>query len=118
MTTEYDFHRIVMSYLSKALPEDVVPFHSPNGGYRRASEAGRLKAMGVIPGLPDVGVVNGGKIFWLELKAAKGRISPAQAYCHRRLEAAGSPVSVCKTLEDVEAALIHAGIPIRARVTR
>jgi hypothetical protein len=116
MTPEYDFHRTVMTYLNHALPNNVLPFHPANGGYRRASEAGRLKSMGVVPGLPDVGIVHQGKVIWLELKAKRGRLSPAQAYCHQRLEAAGSPVSVCKTLEDVEAALVRAGIPVKTRL--
>jgi len=114
--SEYDFHRSVVGYLSKALDRNAMFFHSPNGGYRYATEAARLKSMGVIAGLPDVGVVYDGRIAWLELKAKRGRISAAQAYCHARLTEAGTPVSVCRSLDDVEAALKAAGIPTRGRL--
>ena len=72
--------------------------------------------MGATGGLPDIGVIHAGNVVWLELKRAKGAyLSPAQAHCHKRLEAAGSPVSVCRNLDDVEAALVRAGIPLKAR---
>jgi hypothetical protein len=114
--SEYDFHRTVAAYLSRALPGDTLWFHPANGGYRRASEAGRLKSMGVLPGMPDIGVVNIGRIVWLELKSRKGRLSSAQSYCHERLRNAGSQVYVCKTLEDVATALDAAGIPKKPRI--
>ena len=114
--SEYDFHRSVIFYLTKALDGHAMFFHSPNGGYRYATEAARLKSMGVIAGLPDIGIVHAGRVAFLELKAKRGRVSPAQAYCHQRLLEAGSTVSVCRTLSDVEAALKRAGIPVKARV--
>lgn len=115
--TEYEFHLTVAKFLNHALGPDSFWFHSPNGGLRSASEAGRFKRMGVTPGLPDIGVVCAGRLIWLELKRAKGGyVSPAQAYCHRQLEAAGSPVSVCRNLEDIVAALERAGIPVKARL--
>lgn len=115
MAPEYDFHRTVTAFLSRALGRDCFYFHPANGGWRKASEAGRLKAMGVIAGLPDLGVLYNGRCVWLELKAKRGRVTSAQAYCHQRLEEAGSPVSVCTTLEDVAAALERAGIPYTTR---
>jgi len=115
--SEYDFHRSVVHYLNRSLDQHAMYFHGANGGYRYATEGARLKAMGVIAGLPDLGVVHAGRVAWLELKASKGRVSAAQAYCHARLEGAGCPVSVCRTLDDVEAALKRAGIPLKARVS-
>jgi hypothetical protein len=116
--SEYDFHRSVVHYLNRAVnAHDVIYFHPANGGYRFATEAARLKLMGVVAGMPDLGLIHNGRCCWLELKARKGRITAAQAYCHQRLMEAGSPVSVCKTLEDVEAALVRAGIPIKARLS-
>jgi hypothetical protein len=114
--TEYDFHRTVVAFLSKALPHDAWWAHVPNGGYRYATEAKRLKAMGTVPGTPDLLLIHRGAACWLELKRKGGYLSPAQSYCHQRLSEAGSPVSVCRTIEDVEAALIRAGIPIKARL--
>jgi len=115
--TEYELHRQVVKFLHHALDDNVVFFHSPNGGYRYATEAKRLKAMAVIPGLPDLGLVNEGRIVWLELKRAKGSaLSPAQHYCHAQLRRAGAPVYVIRTLEELAAALTAAGIPLKAQV--
>jgi hypothetical protein len=114
--TEYELHLSVAKYLNHALTGNCFWFHSPNGGLRTASEAGRFKKMGVTPGLPDIGVIDTGRIAWLELKRAKGSTtSPAQHYCHEQLRRARSPVYVCKNLDDVEAALKDAGIPVKAR---
>jgi hypothetical protein len=114
--SEYDFHRSVVAFLSKALHRDTWWAHVPNGGYRHATEAKRLKAMAVVPGTPDLLLIHRGAACWLELKRKGGYLSPAQNYCHQRLLLAGSPVSVCRTIEDVEAALVRAGIPIKARL--
>ena len=115
--TEYELHCQVVKFLNHALDGNSTYFHPPNGGYRHATEAKRLKAMAVIPGLPDLGVINDGRIIWLELKRAKNSyLSPAQHYCHEQLRRAKSPVYVCRNLDDIEAALRDAGIPIKARV--
>ena len=45
-------------------------FHIPNGGYRRPSEAARLKAMGVVPGIPDLFIPEW-RLF-IEMKRTKG----------------------------------------------
>lgn len=116
--TEYELHLQVCKFLNHAMEGNTFYFHSPLGGYRHASEAGRLKKMGATAGLPDLGIVDSGRIIWLELKRAKNStVSPAQHYCHEQLRRARSPVYVCKSLDDVEAALKDAGIPVKARVT-
>jgi len=100
------------------IPRQAPCSHDSAGVSGTASEAGRFKKMGVTPGLPDIGVIDTGRIAWLELKRAKGSTtSPAQHYCHQQLRRARSPVYVCKNLDDVEAALKDAGIPVKARVT-
>jgi hypothetical protein len=71
--------------------------------------------MGVMAGLPDIGIIYQGRIVWLELKAPKGRVSATQAWCHRHLEHAGSPVYLCWGVDDVEAVLWE-HMPLRAQV--
>lgn len=110
------FHIEVVSFLRMALPDDALVAHSPNGGWRLFSEAARFKKMGVVAGWPDLVVVHGGKAMFLELKAARGRLSDAQRLCHEKLRAAGCPVEVVKTLEQVVAALDAASVPLRARI--
>lgn len=76
--------------------------HVPNGGARSKGEAGKLKAMGTKPGIPDF-VLPRTRGKWrglaLELKAEKGRLSEDQKFWLRGLEDEGYLVSVCRTLE-------------------
>lgn len=51
-------------------------FHVPNEGAKSAKEGAKLKAIGVIAGIPDYICVN--PLFALELKMPEGRMSTAQ----------------------------------------
>ena len=51
-------------------------FAIPNGGARRMSEAGRLKAEGVSAGVPDLFVP--AWALWIEMKRAKGGVVSAE----------------------------------------
>lgn len=61
---------------------DVMDIHAiPNGDWRGPRVAGKLKAEGVLPGVPDVFLpVPRGRYhgFYIELKKAGGSVSPAQ----------------------------------------
>ena len=80
--------------------------HVPNGGKRPKGEAGRLKAIGVKPGVPDLllPIPNGD---WsglaVELKSLAGRLSPAQAAWLDRLAQSGYLVAVCRSFEEFRA---------------
>lgn len=52
-------------------------FHPANGGSRNKIEAGKLKGMGVVPGIPDLGYCLNGSITWFELKT-KSTLSDPQ----------------------------------------
>jgi hypothetical protein len=115
--TEYQLHLQVAKFLNHALTGRSTWFHPPNGGYRHATEARRLKAMGVLPGIPDIVVINDGRMICFELKAPKGgRVSVAQLRCHKQLEFARVPVFICKTLEEVVSGLEIMGVPLKAKV--
>lgn len=62
-------------------------FHVPNGGSRNAIEAGKLKAMGVTPGIPDMIFLHKAKAYFFEFKepGGKGRVSPSQKKIHEIL---------------------------------
>lgn len=71
----------------------------PNGGRRTKTEAGRLKAEGVLPGYPDLlideprGGYHGLRI---EMKRVGGKgATVAQKAVHARLRAAGYRVETC-----------------------
>lgn len=109
---EEDLQREVVKFLKKALVDNSVVFAVPNGGRRGFLEAKRLKETGVLSGMTDLGVINDGRLIGLELKAPKGRISDAQAWCHRLLRSAGAPVFVCNSLDEVKAAMKQMGVPL------
>ncbi len=68
-------------------------YHSPNGGYRRFSEAKRFKKMGVIAGIPDICIPMPKLPFhgmYIELKRRKGGVcSEAQKWCLQELSRLG-----------------------------
>lgn len=70
-------------------------FHVPNGGSRDIREGAKLKAMGVIPGIPDLLCIR--PLFALELKMPNGRVSPEQ----RKIHELWGIVHVCWNAEDV-----------------
>ena len=51
---EENLHRACVAYLRAALPKPWLCWHTANGGGRSKAEAGILKAMGVLAGMPDL----------------------------------------------------------------
>lgn len=100
--TEEQLHRQVAEYLNWSIAEDAVWFHPANGGARSKGEAGRLRAIGVKAGVPDIVIVWRGRAHFIELKTAAGRVSDAQHEMHSRLMLAGAVVTICRSLEEVE----------------
>jgi hypothetical protein len=109
------FQRSVCQFLDRALPEGCVYFSVPNGHVSRLQRM-RLAAMGTVSGSPDLVVVYKGKFIGLELKSAKGVLSPAQKEMHMRIKLAGGIVYVAKTLSQVDG-FLSLVIPLRAHVT-
>ncbi len=79
---------------------DVLIFAIPNGGKRSKAAAAKLRAEGVVAGVPDLCVPAWG--LWVEMKRSKGgRLSPDQAGVKRYLETnCGGAVLVCKGAAD------------------
>lgn len=79
-------------------PELRLLFHIPNGGSRNKAEAAHLKRQGVKAGAPDLmlPVARGGfHGLFIEMKAAKGRLSPFQAEWIAALRGEGYRAAVC-----------------------
>lgn len=90
--------------------------HGGGGALRGAI----LKGMGVKAGLPDVLIlhpVHGAHtvVLGLELKAGKGKPSPAQEDMAHHFHACNAGYVICRSIEDVELALAFVGIPFRAK---
>lgn len=101
--SESMIHRAVAEQLHWRARPGVSWFHPANGEYRPTSTAGRLKALGVRPGVPDFVLIIAGRAHFLELKRERGgRLSPAQRIMHAELTAAGG---VVETAHGLDAAL-------------
>jgi hypothetical protein len=59
-----------------------------------------MKGLGVRAGVPDLCCIRDGRAFFLELKSAGGRLSPAQIATHSLLVSAGAMVATVDSLDD------------------
>ena len=93
----------VAQYLDVKLPKDWRWFHPPNGGHGLKSVAGKLKAQGVKPGIPDVAIFRpNGSPIWIELKAFGGTLSLAQKDFRDWCAKSQQPYRVCRSVGEVE----------------
>ena len=94
----------MIDLMTHRFPELRCCHHVPNGGQRSAATAGRLKAEGVRPGVPDVHlpVPHGGYCgLWIEMKRAHGgRLSPEQVDWISYLTECGHTVIVAHGADD------------------
>jgi hypothetical protein len=139
---EESLHRAAVAYLRAALPKPWFCNHIPNGGYRTKAEAGILKGMGTLPGMPDLLVWGPGseiaarndvpsllpRVIAIEFKAppkrlrsggpskARPRLSPAQIARQADLGACGVPYLVIDDMAEMVQKLKALGVPLKARV--
>ena len=95
---EDDLHRAIVGMIAVEAKPGVIAFHPANGGKRGKAEAGRLKGMGVVAGIPDLIVVADGKTFGLEIKTEAGRLSGAQKAMANRFRRAGCAYEVARSI--------------------
>jgi len=98
--TEHEEQReVVRWFRRKHAPARI--FAIPNGGYRSASTAARLKAEGVSKGVPDLFIP--AYNLWVEMKRVKGgRLSPDQVNWMHYLKDVGHSCLVCYGAEDAK----------------
>lgn len=113
---EDDLQRAIVQYLDRALPSEGIVFAIPNGGKRSKTQAARMKGLGVKAGVGDLCVVYRGRAFFIEVKTQRGVLSVVQRNMLNKLQYCGAPVCCCRSVEEVEAALREACIPLRASV--
>lgn len=96
--TEHEEQREFVSWFKKTYP-DVRIFAIPNGGFRGKAQAGRLKAEGVSPGVPDIFIP--AWMLWIEFKRQKGgSVSKEQKEWHEYLIGIGHKVMVAKGFDN------------------
>ena len=114
---ENDLHKAVADALDYLLPADAVWTSWELANASSAVEGARRRRNGCRAGFPDCGVFWRGRVVLLELKRARhGQLSPAQRELHPRLERAGFPVAVCRSVPEALEAVRAAGVPVRGGV--
>jgi len=90
---------LMMWAASSKIPELKWLVAIPNGEYRNKATAGKLKAMGVRAGMPDLFLAIARHPYpglWIELKKLKGgKVSPDQVIWLEHLERQGYKTYVC-----------------------
>ncbi len=96
--SEHQEQAVLVGLLRNFYP-DVLFFAIPNGGLRNVKVAVKLKAEGVLPGVPDLLVAEPRGSFhglFVEMKAIGGTTSKDQKKVKLALEARGYAVTVAK----------------------
>lgn len=106
---EEALQRAVVGMIAREQRPGVLAFHVPNGGRRGKAEAGRLKAMGTLAGVPDLLVIVDGRVYGLELKTARGRPNPAQKALAERWRRAGCDYDIARSVGEARAILMRWG---------
>lgn len=89
--------------VARGTPRAFLFFHPPNGGLRNPREAAIFKALGVRVGVPDIVLVySPANVAFVELKAGKGRLSPAQEGFRECVQNLQCAYYVAWSVEDVE----------------
>lgn len=105
---EAEVQSALVKRLRTELPGAVVS-STPNEVHRRGvdgmKEVVRKKAIGMLPGFPDLTVVWWGHVYFIEVKAKGGSMQQSQKECHERLHRAGFRVIIVKGEEQIEDAM-------------
>lgn len=108
---EEQLHRAIWQHIKLRAPKNVIAYHPANGGSRSKRTAGRLKAMGVVPGIPDLAfVLADGRAAFMEIKKPGGRIAPEQKAFAAKCLAMNVPHALVADIDSALAALIMWGI--------
>ena len=103
--------KAIVQYAMFALKTGHMVFAIPNGGYRLPSEAARLQGLGVKAGVFDLCILGPrGQTWWMEVKTAKGALSPAQVTFKEHCVFHNVPYSVVRSLDDAMEAMQRWGV--------
>lgn len=105
----------ITQMLWSELPEDAVDFHVPNEGRRSRYEASEFLRSGSKAGIPDRWILWQGRAYCWEEKDGDSKPNANQRKMFPRLEAAGFPVPLIRSVDEARAQLRAWGIPLAPR---
>ena len=91
-------HRSQVNFVNWCRLNNILIFAIPNGGARNLITAKKLKAEGVLAGMPDLCLPEYN--LYIEMKAPKGKLSLIQKLRIKELKKAGCNVAVCYSTEE------------------
>ena len=108
-SSEDELQRWSLNLINQVIPSECVVHHSPNEGVRKVQFKMKLKSMGTQFGWPDLEIfapdtaTHTGlpQCLFIELKLAKGKLSPNQISIRDQLIAGGFAWALCRSLDDV-----------------
>ena len=112
---EQAFQKSLVKTLAMVMERGTFMFAVPNGGYRSKTEAAIFAGLGVVPGMTDLVFFHNGRALCMELKAGRGRVSDNQTSAIERIERAGVPVAIIRTLPEALNVLRAHGFPLRIK---
>lgn len=103
---EHQIQASIIEFWKMRGRRDLDLFAIPNGGARNVITARRLKAEGVLAGVPDLCcILDDGRVGWLEVKAPKGRLSPEQREFSERWQKRGHRFAIVYDVKDASIVL-------------
>lgn len=118
-TPEADIQRQIVVLLRSVLPLGSIVHHVANeiaaGGREGHLRQAILSGMGVHPGFADLVVLSGGRVLFLEVKTASGRLRPAQEMFRDAVLKQGFCWALVRSVDDAIAALDANGFETRLR---
>ncbi|QCO55557.1 VRR-NUC domain-containing protein [Pseudorhodobacter turbinis] len=121
-TPEADAQRAIVFALRIALPRSAIVHHCANevteAGPRGAKRQAILVGMGVHPGFADLLVISEGRVLFLEVKSAKGRLRPEQDVFRDTVLTQGFGWALVRSVDDALAALADNGFTSRVQPAR
>lgn len=113
---EQAIQQAVVAHLRARAEPKVFFWSTPNEGKRGFVNAANLKASGLTAGLPDLLILKAGSLYALELKAAKGTLTPSQRLVLAHMENCGAETAVAHSIDEALVTLEYWGVLRRNRV--
>lgn len=110
---EWRAQEVDWAFLMKALPHGALAYGIDQAGKRSHAANRRRLDRGCKPGVGDTYLLWNSVTLWLERKSGSA-VSDAQKLFRDQVRANGGHWALVKSTEDVEAACLAAGIPLRA----